>query len=121
MDFFVRNTSTDGDALSVKEALFLGVPTICTDVVDRPKGVMLFKYCDRDSFENCLMDKKKDNVAIENGAEQIVQLYRCNSGWGNNINNKNELSHESVGSYRSDYCANKDYLKNECSDNEYIR
>jgi len=27
VDYFVRNTSTDGDALSVKESLYLGVPT----------------------------------------------------------------------------------------------
>lgn len=75
VDCFVRNTSTDGDALSVKEALFLGVPTLCSDVVDRPKGVRLFKYCDKISFEQSMKMICHDEFTIENGAEKIVQLY----------------------------------------------
>ena len=76
VDFFVRNTSTDGDALSVKEALYLGVPTLCTDVVDRPEGVRLFKYCDRMSFEKALIVPGMGNCKIENGAEKIVMVYK---------------------------------------------
>lgn len=76
VDYFVRNTSTDGDALSVKEALFLGIPTLCTDVVDRPKGVRLFKYCDEASFKRCLMGSVTGEVDVENGAEIIVSLYQ---------------------------------------------
>lgn len=76
VDFFVRNTSTDGDALSVKEALFLGVPTICTDVVDRPMGALLYKYSDKESFENCFYKKRVQSQIIDNGAERIVSLYR---------------------------------------------
>lgn len=75
VDFFVRNTSTDGDSLSVKEALFLGVPTICTDVVDRPKGVRLFKYCDELTFEMALNSPSKENCLIENGAIKIFDIY----------------------------------------------
>lgn len=75
-DFFVRNTSTDGDALSVKEALWLGVLSLCTDVVDRPEGALLFKYCDKDSFEQSLKLDKHQEVTIENGAEKIVQVYK---------------------------------------------
>lgn len=76
VDYFVRNTSTDGDALSVKEALYLGVPTLCTDVVDRPKGVRLFKYCDNMSFEKALIDPAMGNCQIGNGAEKMVELYK---------------------------------------------
>lgn len=75
VDYFVRNTSTDGDALSVKEALYLRIPTLCTDVVDRPKGVRLFKYCDRETFEKCLLYNEIDTITIEGGAERIVRLY----------------------------------------------
>lgn len=75
VDFSIRNTSTDGDALSVKESLYLGVPTLCTDVVDRPKGVRLFKYSDRNSFESCLHVSKTESAAIINGAERIVNVY----------------------------------------------
>lgn len=74
-DCFVRNTSTDGDALSVKEALYLKIPTLCTDVVDRPEGVCLFKYSDEDSFRHCLQNVKAPNYTIENGAERVLRLY----------------------------------------------
>lgn len=76
VDCFVRNTSTDGDALSVKEALFLGVPTICTDVVDRPDGVVTFKYSDKESFEKSLRNLSYSSVNIENGAKKIIELYK---------------------------------------------
>lgn len=76
VDFFIRNTSTDGDAISVKEALYLGVPTLCSDVVDRPKGVKLFTYSHRKSFEKCLMGDFEGNYNIENGADAILRLYQ---------------------------------------------
>lgn len=76
VDFFVRNTSTDGDALSVKEALYLGVPSLCTDVVDRPEGVGLFKYSDKESFEIAINMHIKGNSHIENGAIKILELYK---------------------------------------------
>lgn len=88
VDFFVRNTSTDGDALSVKEALFLGVPALCTDVVDRPKGVRLYKYCDESSFESCLNECVGENVCVENGAEKVVRIYKSVIGVENGFDQK---------------------------------
>jgi glycosyltransferase involved in cell wall biosynthesis len=76
VDFFVRNTSTDGDALSVKEALYLGVPVLCSDVVDRPSGVRLFKYSDNDSFEIALNMPQGTNKNIENGALSLLEVYK---------------------------------------------
>jgi glycosyltransferase involved in cell wall biosynthesis len=42
-DLFVRPTLFDGDAISVREALALGVPTVASDVGFRPPGARLFK------------------------------------------------------------------------------
>jgi glycosyltransferase involved in cell wall biosynthesis len=42
-DVFMRPTTTDGDAMSVREALALGVPTIASDAVPRPQGVVLYR------------------------------------------------------------------------------
>lgn len=42
-DVSIRNTSTDGDSISVKESLFLNKITLCTDVVSRPEGVITYK------------------------------------------------------------------------------
>ncbi len=75
VDYFVRNTSTDGDSLSVKEALYLGVPTLCTKVVSRPEGVRLFSYSDKESFKRCFDESPAATVSVENGAEKIVKLY----------------------------------------------
>jgi glycosyltransferase involved in cell wall biosynthesis len=49
-DLFVRPTNTDGDAISVREALYFKVPTIASDVVPRPQGVILFKSRDIDDL-----------------------------------------------------------------------
>ena len=75
-DYSIRNTSTDGDSLSVKESLYLNIPTLCTDVVDRPDGVRLFKYCDKKSFENSLNQENTKGAMVENGAVRILQIYR---------------------------------------------
>jgi glycosyltransferase involved in cell wall biosynthesis len=50
-DVFVRPTNTDGDATSIREALALGIPSVVSDVVERPQGAMLFRTRDVDDFE----------------------------------------------------------------------
>lgn len=42
-DLSLRPTRTDGDALSIRESLFLGVPVVASDCVERPVGVTLFE------------------------------------------------------------------------------
>jgi len=51
-DIVVRPTATDGDALTVREALFLGKKIIASDVVSRPAETILFKSRDLHDFEN---------------------------------------------------------------------
>lgn len=46
-DAVLRPTNTDGDALTVREALFLGKKVIASDIVERPAGTALFKTRDR--------------------------------------------------------------------------
>lgn len=46
-DVFIRNTSTDGDSLSVHEALAKGIVTYATDVVQRPIGVITYGSLDQ--------------------------------------------------------------------------
>jgi len=45
-DLFLRPTCTDGDANSIREALYLGVPVIASDVVERPAGTILARTRD---------------------------------------------------------------------------
>lgn len=42
-DFSIRATNTDGDALSIRESIFLKKPCIASDVVSRPELTILFK------------------------------------------------------------------------------
>lgn len=42
-DLVVRATNTDGDALTVREALYFGKPVVASDAVERPEGIILFQ------------------------------------------------------------------------------
>ena len=49
-DMLLRTTLFDGDAISVREALYLGTPVIATDNGTRPAGVHLIPTSDRASL-----------------------------------------------------------------------
>jgi glycosyltransferase involved in cell wall biosynthesis len=49
-NIFIRPTITDGDALSIREALALGIPVIASDCVYRPQNVITFKSRDIQDF-----------------------------------------------------------------------
>ena len=53
-DIVLRPTNTDGDALTVREALFLGKKVLASDIVERPEGTILFKTRDIDDLEKRL-------------------------------------------------------------------
>jgi glycosyltransferase involved in cell wall biosynthesis len=42
-DVFLRATNTDGDAVTVREALSMGVPVVASDASRRPEGAVLFE------------------------------------------------------------------------------
>ena len=53
---FLRSTLVDGDSISVREALFLGVPAVVSDTPFRPDGVVQFQKGDaRDMAEKLTM------------------------------------------------------------------
>ena len=45
-DVVLRPTNTDGDAISIREALYLGKSVVASDVVPRPGGTVLFRNRD---------------------------------------------------------------------------
>ena len=49
-DLMVRPTCTDGDALSIREALYFHVPALASDVVPRPDGTIVFNNRDMNDF-----------------------------------------------------------------------
>jgi glycosyltransferase involved in cell wall biosynthesis len=59
-DVVVRPTNTDGDALTIREAIYLGKPILASDVVERPEGTTLFKTRDLDDLEAKLVELIKE-------------------------------------------------------------
>ncbi len=82
---FIRPTNTDGDAISVREALYYKVPSIASDVVQRPEGTVLFKTRDIDDLYNKTIEvienydfykDKLNDVVVEDNAERIFDIYK---------------------------------------------
>ncbi len=81
----LRPTSSDGDALSIREALSAGVPVVTSDVVHRPPGCRLFINRDLDSLEavvrSVLGDLPAERARVASlpdasGLEPLLELYR---------------------------------------------
>lgn len=83
-DLFVRPTLADGDALSVREALALGVPVVASDAGHRPPGTVLFARGDAAGLARRIEELLDPAVAGEgapcaeapNGAaERLLAIY----------------------------------------------
>lgn len=79
-DIFVRPTVTDGDSLSVREALSYGVPTIASDAAERPEGTRIFRSRDLDHFVQCLREAANDDTPPQlrrtEFVEDLLSVYR---------------------------------------------
>lgn len=88
-NIFVRPTVTDGDSLSIREALSLKTPVVTSDSCPRPNGVILFKNRDLDDFVNVVQrvwenydtyKRKLEFIEVESGVNKIVQIYNRLAG-----------------------------------------
>lgn len=82
---FLRPTNTDGDATSLREALFFKVPSVASDVFPRPTGTILFENRDindltqkvRELLNNYQLHKAElETVTIEDNFTKLMSLYR---------------------------------------------
>lgn len=82
---FIRPTNTDGDAISVREALYYKIPTIASDIVSRPEGTIHFKNRDNNELFNKTVDvidnykyykDKLNSMEIRDNGEIILKLYK---------------------------------------------
>ena len=75
-DGFIRNTTTDGDSLSVRESLSLGKKTFATSIVKRPSGVII--YNNIAELRTMVVDTKiKTRFKYRNKKNTIGQLLDC--------------------------------------------
>lgn len=76
-DCMIRYTTTDGDSLSVKESLLLGVPVIATNVVERPSEVILINNCDNELKSIIKRGVKTSKINFnEDASTEIIHLYK---------------------------------------------
>ncbi len=83
-DLFLRPTTTDGDANSIREALIAGVPVVASDVIPRPTGSTTYRGGDQEdlrkitaevlrSLETHIAEVKAHPPA--NHAKELIALY----------------------------------------------
>lgn len=76
----IRPTNTDGDSLSVREALSLGLHVIASDVVTRPEGTTLFGNRDLDDLErvtrDCLARPLPHPRPGQDGLDGLLAVYK---------------------------------------------
>lgn len=68
-DLFVRATNTDGDALTLREALNQGVPCIASDVCYRPEKTILFRNRDIADLYRVARDTLHNNKSIQDSSK----------------------------------------------------
>ncbi|MGE5363881.1 MAG: hypothetical protein ACM3SM_07090 [Bacteroidota bacterium] len=78
-DCFLRATTTDGDSVSIREALWLGKAVICSDCVSRPEGCILYKNLDwddlRDKINRFENRKSEKMMNIQTAYDIIKTIY----------------------------------------------
>ncbi len=79
-DCFIRATTTDGDPLSVKEALYLNKKVLASNVIKRPSGCITFKLTNIEDLQKKvhLISQHPESISKEpviNGANNLIQLY----------------------------------------------
>jgi glycosyltransferase involved in cell wall biosynthesis len=79
-DVFLRPTLEDGDSISVREALSLGIPVVASRVGTRPDGAILFRPGDVDQMLagiELALTTKIGNQALAAGCmDRLMEIYR---------------------------------------------
>ena len=83
-DILLRMTLFDGDAISIREALFLGTPVIATDNHMRPDGTHLITIGDRSGLVRGIKDladskqkRPEKRAADDHNINQVIELYKA--------------------------------------------
>jgi glycosyltransferase involved in cell wall biosynthesis len=84
---FIRPTNTDGDSISIREALYLRIPTITSDATIRPEGTILFKNRKPQS----LFEKGMDVINNYNVYSENSKRYAGNDSGAKLISFYNEI------------------------------
>jgi glycosyltransferase involved in cell wall biosynthesis len=84
-ELFIRPTNTDGDSLSIREALILKKPVIASDASKRPEGSIIFKNRSIEDLYIKITDvinnydeyrTKIKNIEFKDMAKKILEVYK---------------------------------------------
>ncbi|HET9450000.1 MAG TPA: glycosyltransferase family 4 protein [Aggregicoccus sp.] len=78
-DVFLRPTTHDGDAISVREALTLGVPCVASDVCTRPEGTLTYAGAQPEALAACVrqaLARGPRKVVSADAGPVLLELYR---------------------------------------------
>jgi glycosyltransferase involved in cell wall biosynthesis len=79
-DVFLRPTLEDGDSISVREALSLGMPVVASRVGARPAGAILFRPGDAEEMaariEQALATQKSGQPQAAGTMDRLMEIYR---------------------------------------------
>jgi glycogen(starch) synthase len=79
-DVFLRPTLADGDSISVREALSLGIPVVASRVGARPAGAILFRPGDVEEMlaavELALVAKRNNPPQAAGSMDRLMEIYR---------------------------------------------
>jgi glycosyltransferase involved in cell wall biosynthesis len=83
-DIFVRPTASDGDALSLREALYFKTPSIASNAAPRPAGTIIFRNRDIGDFIDRVKmvwdnydyyKSKSEAIEVGNGFNKTLEIY----------------------------------------------
>ncbi len=74
-DIVLRTTNTDGDAISIREAIYFEKPVIASDVVDRPKETILFKNRDVEDLTRAILSVNNEDNQLNSDKTNFRQVY----------------------------------------------
>ena len=84
-DIYIRPTRTDGDASSIREAIYMNVPVLASDCAPRPNGTITYPVEDIDKFVNRLDEMISDmsyykkmvaQIEMDDNTETYIQLIK---------------------------------------------
>ena len=85
-DVFLRPTLQDGDSISVREALSLGVPVVASDTGMRPAGAILFRCGDVDGMvakiEHAIAARQTPAAPAPGCMDRLMEIYGLVRGAG---------------------------------------
>ena len=72
VDFFIRNTTTDGDSVSIHEALATDTKVYATNCVSRPDNVFVY-----DDIDKVQLNSNDQSNTIEplNTVKKMIEIY----------------------------------------------